>query len=195
MKGSYCLALGILLLCVVELSLLLPHLTGVRVVSVDATGPVVIVQACTRDKGSARCTGCGITSDRVHSRYVRRLADRAIGGRAVRIGLSVRRLYCENPACSKVMFAEQIDGLTVRYQRRTPLLQKMVETVGVLLAGRGGARLLGRRQAPETDHGGSCRHPTSTATRRPDRALETPRLLPDHVPVMISGYENLARAS
>ncbi|WP_369222327.1 ISL3 family transposase [Streptomyces sp. R39] len=140
--------LGILLLCVVELPLLLPHLTSVRVVSVDATGPVVMVQARTRDEGPAWCTECGISSDRVHSRYVRRLADRAIGGRAVRIGLSVRRLYCENPACSKVTFAEQVDGLTVRYQRRTPLLQKVVETVGVLLAGRGGARLLGLLNTP-----------------------------------------------
>ncbi|MEV2236383.1 ISL3 family transposase [Streptomyces phaeochromogenes] len=148
MKGTHCLSLGILLLCVVELPLLLPHLTGVRVVSVDATAPVVLVQARTRDEGPARCTGCGITSDRVHSRYVRHLADRAIGGRAVRIGLSVRRLYCQNPACPKVTFAEQIDGLTVRYQRRTPLLQKLVEAVGVLLAGRGGARLLGLLSAP-----------------------------------------------
>ncbi|WP_369228372.1 ISL3 family transposase [Streptomyces sp. R39] len=107
-----------------------------------------MVQARTRDEGPAWCTECGISSDRVHSRYVRRLADRAIGGRAVRIGLSVRRLYCENPACSKVTFAEQVDGLTVRYQRRTPLLQKVVETVGVLLAGRGGARLLGLLNTP-----------------------------------------------
>ena len=30
----------------------------------------------------------------------------------------------------------------MRYQRRTPLLQHLVEVVGILLAGRGGARLL-----------------------------------------------------
>ncbi|MCX5521294.1 hypothetical protein OG342_00020 [Streptomyces bobili] len=39
-------------------------------------------------------------------------------------------------------FAEQVPGLTVRYQRRTPLLQQVVEAAGVLLAGRGGARML-----------------------------------------------------
>ncbi|WP_248869249.1 hypothetical protein [Streptomyces halobius] len=66
----------------------------------------------------------------------------------MRIELSVRRLYCENSACVKVTFAEQADGLTVRYQRRTPLLQNLVETAGVLLAGRGGARLLGLLNAP-----------------------------------------------
>ncbi|MGW6472893.1 ISL3 family transposase [Streptomyces nigra] len=36
------------------------------------------------------------------------------------IDLSVRRLYCENSDCPKTTFAEQVTGLTVRYQRRTP---------------------------------------------------------------------------
>ncbi|MFE7268440.1 hypothetical protein ACFU9B_41785 [Streptomyces sp. NPDC057592] len=39
-------------------------------------------------------------------------------------------------------FAEQVPGLTVRYQRRTPQLQRLVEAIGVVLAGRGGARML-----------------------------------------------------
>ncbi|MEU0648310.1 transposase family protein [Streptomyces umbrinus] len=117
MKGAQGLALGILLLRVVELPLLLPHLTGVRVVSVGATGPVVVVQARTRDESPARCTGCGITSDRVHSRYVRHLADRPIGSRAVRIGLNVRRLCCENPACPKVTFAEDPSPSSDRLRR------------------------------------------------------------------------------
>ncbi|MFF3632257.1 transposase [Streptomyces sp. NPDC002164] len=56
--------------------------------------------------------------------------------------MSVRRLYCESPTCPKVTFAEQVPGLTVRYQRRTPQLQHLVEAVGVVLAGRGGARML-----------------------------------------------------
>ncbi|WP_319727946.1 hypothetical protein [Streptomyces sp. MB09-01] len=73
---------------------------------------------------------------------MRHLADVTLGGRPLRIDLSVRRWYCENAACPKVTFAEQVPGLTVRYQRRTPLLQHLVEAVGVLLADRGGARML-----------------------------------------------------
>ncbi|WP_327348424.1 ISL3 family transposase [Streptomyces europaeiscabiei] len=112
------------------------------VVSVDVSGPAVVMQARTRSGAPAGCTGCGTLSEWVHSRYVRRLADAALGGRPVLIDLSVRRLYCENSACPKVTFAEQVPGLTVRYQRRTPLLQQLVEAVGVVLAGRGGARML-----------------------------------------------------
>ncbi|MFE5947166.1 hypothetical protein [Streptomyces sp. NPDC056480] len=39
-------------------------------------------------------------------------------------------------------FAEQIAGLTTRYQRRTPQLQRLVGDGSVVLAGRGGARIL-----------------------------------------------------
>ncbi len=78
----------------------------------------------------------------MHSRYSRTLADVAVGGRPVLIGLSVRRLFCDSPNCGRRTFAEQVEGLTVRYQRRSPPLQQLVEMAGVLLAGRGGARLL-----------------------------------------------------
>ncbi|WP_405562983.1 transposase family protein [Streptomyces phaeochromogenes] len=115
---------------------------SVRVVSVDSSGPVLTVRARTRARAPAACTGCGTLSEWVHSRYERHLADASVGGREVRIDLNVRRLYCENPACPKQTFVEQVPGLTVRYQRRTPLLQEIVEAVGILLAGRGGARML-----------------------------------------------------
>ncbi|MEU6970030.1 hypothetical protein AB0A71_20275 [Kitasatospora aureofaciens] len=45
-------------------------------------------------------------------------------------------MYRENPVCPKVTFAEQVPGLTLRYQWRTPLLQQLVEETGVVLAGR-----------------------------------------------------------
>ncbi|WP_405576428.1 hypothetical protein [Streptomyces sp. NBC_01092] len=77
----------------------------------------------------------------MHSRYTRKLADIAVGDRPVMIGLSVR-LLCDSPRCRRRTLAEQIDGLTVRYQRPSPLLQHLVEMADVLLAGRGGARLL-----------------------------------------------------
>ncbi|WP_405653810.1 transposase family protein [Streptomyces sp. NBC_00019] len=87
--------------------------------SVEEFEDAVVISARSRAEPAA-CTGCGRISDWEHSRYVRHVADEAVGGRPVRIELSVRRLYCENPACPKATFAEQIDGLTVRYQRRTP---------------------------------------------------------------------------
>nr|WP_161375689.1 transposase family protein [Streptomyces sp. SID5476] len=117
-------------------------MANVLVVSIDVSDAAVTVRARTRSGVPAECPGCGEPSAWIHSRYIRRLADITLGGRPLHIHLSVRRLYCENPACPKVTFTEQVAGLTVRYQRRTPELQRLVEAVGVVLAGRGGSRML-----------------------------------------------------
>jgi hypothetical protein len=89
----------------------------------------------------AACPKCGTVSGRVHSRYSRRLADAAIGGRQVEILLAVRRFFCPAPGCRRRTFAEQVDGLTVRYARKTPLLAGMLGSIAVALAGRAGSRL------------------------------------------------------
>ncbi|MFF8431741.1 transposase family protein [Streptomyces sp. NPDC016566] len=118
-----------------------PHVDAVWVERVWAAGGVVRIAACTRELTVA-CPDCGRGAARVHSRYRRTLADVAVGGRPVLIGLSVRRLFCDSPGCGRRTFAEQVEGLTARYQRRSPLLQHLVEMAGVLLASRGGARLM-----------------------------------------------------
>ncbi|MFF3620738.1 ISL3 family transposase [Streptomyces sp. NPDC002467] len=112
-----------------------------RVERVWVADGVVRVAACTRESTVA-CPDCGRGSARVHSRYCRTLADIAVGGRPVLIGLSVRRLFCDGPGRGRRTFAEQVEGLTGPSRRRSPLLQHLVEMAGVLLAGRGGARLL-----------------------------------------------------
>ena len=76
----------------------------------------------------------------MHSGYVRTVADGPAGGRPVVIRLAVRRFLCRNPACS-VTFAEQVDGLTGRYLRRSLPLRGLLAQVGLALAGRAGARL------------------------------------------------------
>jgi hypothetical protein len=55
----------------------------------------------------------------------------------------VRRFFCGNPDCPVTTFAEQVEGLTSRYARRTPPLAAMLGAVAVALAGRAGARLSG----------------------------------------------------
>jgi hypothetical protein len=89
----------------------------------------------------------------VHSRYVRRLSDGAFDGRPVVILLVVRRLFCVNPDCVVRTFAEQVEGLSAPYRRRTAAVLAMLEQVGLALAGRAGARLaarLGIRVHPST---------------------------------------------
>jgi hypothetical protein len=51
--------------------------------------------------------------------------------------VAVRRFFCGNLDCPAATFAEQVDGLTPRYARRSPPLA----AIAVALAGRAGARL------------------------------------------------------
>jgi transposase len=70
------------------------------------------------------------------------------GGRPVLIRLRVRRFFCGNPVCEAVTFAEQVDGLTGRYLRRSLPLLGLLAQIGLVLAGRAGARLAGVLGAP-----------------------------------------------
>ncbi|MFD7004301.1 ISL3 family transposase [Streptomyces mirabilis] len=124
-----------------EIFFLLPHLVGMRVECIEVRDGLVVIEASTPEHVPALCPGCGAPSDRVHSRYGRNLADTPCGGRGVVIELSVRRLFCDNEGCRRVTFAEQVEGLTCRYGRRTPVLQRMLAALGVVLAARAVARL------------------------------------------------------
>ncbi|MFE6871681.1 ISL3 family transposase [Kitasatospora sp. NPDC057692] len=132
--------------------MVLPHLTGVVVEFVQQSTAQVVLHAHARAV-RAICPHCSRPSGRVHGRYVRRLADAAIGGRAVVVELLVRRFRCLNSACSAVTFAEQIEGLTKPHARKTPLLRSVLMSIARTLAGRPGARLaamLGMRAAKDT---------------------------------------------
>ena len=122
------------------LELVLPHLAGVVIEGAGVLPGLVCLRARVGG-GRGRCPRCGVLSARVHSRYVRRLADAGIGGRRVVIALVVRRFFCVSVVCPARTFAEQVEGLTVAYARRTPLAGRMLGAVGLALAGRAGARL------------------------------------------------------
>lgn len=124
-----------------------PHLDMEWAERVWSRGGVVHIAARARELTVA-CPDCGRGSTRVHSRYCRTLAGAAVGGRPVLIRLSVRRLFCDAPACARRTFAEQVERLSVRYQRRSALLQHLLKMAGVLLADRGGTRLLQILKAP-----------------------------------------------
>ncbi|MFI1259136.1 transposase family protein [Streptomyces netropsis] len=119
---------------------LFPRLGGVAVEDVTDVGGVVRIEAYVRGDGGV-CPGCGVRSRRVHDRYRRRIADQAVGGQPVVLLLAVRRFRCGTASCPRKTFVEQVPGLTFRYGRRSVLLRETLETIGLALAGRAGARL------------------------------------------------------
>ncbi|MER7842004.1 ISL3 family transposase [Streptomyces sp. NPDC096040] len=133
--------------------MLFPHLAGVVVELVERVAAGAVTMHARARSAGADCPHCGSASDRVHGRYMRRLADAAVSGASVVIELLVRRFKCPNPACRAVTFAEQISGLTSPHARYTPLVREQLTSIALALAGRAGARLagvLGLRVAKDT---------------------------------------------
>lgn len=93
---------------------------------------------------SASCPLCGELSTRVHSRYVRTLADLPWHGVAVAVQLTVRRFFCEAAVCSRRIFAERLPGIATPCARRTARLAEALELIGFALGGEAGARVLRR---------------------------------------------------
>ena len=127
---------------------MLPHLGGVLVEQVSPGRGALRIVVRTSEAVPVPGPGCGTLSARRHSGYRRRLADGAVGGRQVCIELTIRRLFCDAPGCVRVTFAEQVEGLTVRYGRRTPQLGRLLGAIAVARAGRAGEHLVARLAAP-----------------------------------------------
>jgi transposase len=70
----------------------------------------------------ALCPFCSVPSRRIHSRYVRNLADLPWQGIPVAIELHTRRFFCDTPGCAQRIFAERLPETTASYARRTCLL-------------------------------------------------------------------------
>ena len=92
--------------------------------------------------GSAQCPLCGQPSSRRHSRYVRSVADVPWHGVPFRLRLHVRRFFCDEPTCPRVVFAERLPGLVAPHARHTDRLDAWLRAVGFALGGEAGTRLL-----------------------------------------------------
>jgi transposase len=87
------------------------------------------------------CLDCATPSGRVHSRYERTIRDLPWRGTAVRIRWRVRRFFCDNPGCRRVVFSEQLPDLAAKRRRGTPRLDRALVRIGLEAGGEPGARL------------------------------------------------------
>jgi len=95
------------------------------------------------------CPACGQKSDRVHSRYRRRLLDLPSHGRIVQLRIAVRRFRCSRADCPRQTFNEQLgEEVAGRSARRTSRLEVIVRHLGIALGGRPAANLARRLMLP-----------------------------------------------
>jgi transposase len=152
-----------------------PPTLGVDTVERSAEGLVVSFHATT---SAVSCPRCGTAGSRVHSRYVRTVADLTCVGQRLILKLLVRKWVCPLDSCPQRIFAEPFPGLVHRYARMTDRLIEAFQSVGVTTNGADGACLSSSLAMPIT---------AKTLIRR---VLELP--LPQEGSVRIAGIDEWA---
>lgn len=128
---------------------LLPTPDGLAVAVADvAVTADRIVVAATCSAPTSDCPACGRPSDRVHSRYLRTLADLPAGGRRFVLRLTARRFVCRNSGCDQAVFCERLPGLAAAHARVTGRLADLHRAIGYAVGGEPGSRLAGELAAP-----------------------------------------------
>lgn len=133
---------------------LLPDVEGLASegVAVDRVNRSVVISVASSRPGCS-CPGCGAPSTRVHSHYVRTLADLPWQGLQVVIRWRSRRFFCRNASCQQKIFTERLPKVASRGARRTCRMVTALRCIGFACGGEGGARLaerLGMLVSPAT---------------------------------------------
>ncbi len=103
------------------------------------------IRAVVATRGAqADCPVCDHPSARVHSHYVRQIADLPWHGVPLRLELHLRRFFCEQPNCPRRIFAERLPSVVKPYARRTVQLTQALTVLGFALGGEAGARVARR---------------------------------------------------
>ena len=101
----------------------------------------VVIRAC---RSQAACSACSSLSGRVHSRYIRTIADLPWQGVRVRFRLHSRRFFCDQSSCRRQTFSERLPDTVAPYARRTVRLNEALRAIGFALGGEAGNRLAER---------------------------------------------------
>jgi len=125
--------------------LLPPGFSAVDALS-DGNSTVIAIRAT---GANSPCPSCGAISDRVHSRYPRRLADLPIAGLRVVLVLHARRFRCDAVRCARRIFTERFDDNILKpWSRRTARLDQIVHCLALALGGRPAASFARRLSMP-----------------------------------------------
>ncbi len=105
---------------------------------ISSKGVTLELMTC---RSAVPCPTCARLSHRIHSHYIRTLADLPWQNNAVCIRLHSRRFFCCNAQCRTQIFTERLPEVVAPYARRTLALHEALHLIGLALGGRAGARL------------------------------------------------------
>src|SRR5579859_5674620 len=122
--------------------LLLPDETRLALVSIEMNDEAKMITATAKTTSrEANCPLCGHLAGRVHSHYLRTLADLSCSGQRVRWRVQVRRFWCKNTECSRVIFTERLPSCAPTHARRTVQQATVLCEVAFALGGKVGSRI------------------------------------------------------
>jgi transposase len=122
--------------------LLLPDPGVLALLSVEVNEEAKMITATAQTTSrEANCPVCGHAANRVHSKYVRTLADLPCSGQWVRWLVQVRRFWCANTECQRVIFTERLPVCAPAYARRTVQQAALLCEVAFALGGKAGERI------------------------------------------------------
>ncbi len=91
-----------------DLSFSVPERLHVEALAFESGGVAILAST---EGPTAQCPECAYSSRRKHSRYRRALADLSWAGVSVRLRVTARKLFCDNPLCRRRVFAERLEGV------------------------------------------------------------------------------------
>lgn len=96
-----------------------------RYVSHEIDGNTIIIHVESTGK-QAYCPYCGTMSDKVHSKYTRKLQDLPIQGKKVKLLIKKRKFFCINAECSHKTFAEPFEFFEGKASRTKRLQEEIL---------------------------------------------------------------------
>lgn len=100
-----------------------------------------ILIAVRSTQSSNACPICEISSQRIHSHYRRKLADCSWADYEIALHLTVRKFFCDNPACERRIFTERLPSVMAPWAQRTQRLGQQLYEIALRLGGMAGAKL------------------------------------------------------
>jgi transposase len=130
-------------------SVLLPSPSDLylETMTVDAPNKHITLEV-TAMQAAPECPRCRTPSGRVHSHYMRTLADLPWAEVTICLHLHVRKCVCPNPDCPRRIFTERLPAVVAPWARRTLRLAAQQQHIGLALGGAPSERLSGELDCP-----------------------------------------------
>ncbi len=122
-------------------TLALPN--GLEVTEIDVSDEGLAITAVSTQMHPC-CPLCGTPASRVHSRYMRQIADLPCSGQQVHVQIQVRKCFCEVNTCARKIFVERLTPFVEPWARVTHRLYQIVQVIGLATGGRLGVRVTDR---------------------------------------------------